>query len=142
MGGLKNKKRRKDIDAVDQEAIGGKQDEGRDRHIAALEEDRREAMRGGKLRIRKDYKDMPQALSKEEKAKHEKTISDFQAGVSESKGRYSKFKEQEKMFEKKAKTETQGELAKLTKLILEKDKQLLAKDKESEIFKKRAIRKV
>ena len=53
-----------------------------------------------------------------------------------------KFKEQEKMFEKKAKIETQGELAKLTKLILEKDKQLLAKDKESEIFKKRAQKRL
>ena len=46
------------------------------------------------------------------------------------------------MFEKKAKIETQGELAKLTKLILEKDKQLLAKDKESEIFKKRAQKRL
>ncbi len=46
------------------------------------------------------------------------------------------------MFEKKAKIETQGELAKLTKLMLEKDKQLLAKDKESEIFRKRAQKRL
>ena len=45
--------------------------------------------------------------------------------------------EQEKMLEKKLKNKTEGEVVKLSKMLLEKDKALLAKDKETEIFKRR-----
>ena len=53
-----------------------------------------------------------------------------------------KLKQQEEFFEKKAKSEVQLEIAKLAKQNLEKDKQLLAKDKEAEIFKKRQQKRI
>lgn len=53
-----------------------------------------------------------------------------------------KLKQQEEFFIKKAKSEVQLEIAKLAKQNLEKDKQLLAKDKESEIFKKRQQKRI
>ena len=53
-----------------------------------------------------------------------------------------KLKQQEEFFEKKAKSEVQLEIAKLAKQNLEKDKQLLAKDKETEIFKKRQQKRI
>ena len=53
-----------------------------------------------------------------------------------------KLKQQEEFFVKKAKSEVQLEIAKLAKQNLEKDKQLLAKDKEAEIFKKRQQKRI
>ena len=53
-----------------------------------------------------------------------------------------KLKQQEEFFEKKAKSEVQLEIAKLAKQNLEKDKQLIAKDKEAEIFKKRQQKRI
>ena len=53
-----------------------------------------------------------------------------------------KLKQQEEFFEKKAKSKVQLEIAKLAKQNLEKDKQLLAKDKEAEIFKKRQQKRI
>ena len=49
----------------------------------------------------------------------------------------NKLKEQEKLLEKKLKTESQSELVKLSKQLLEKDKQLLSQAKETEIFRRR-----
>jgi len=54
----------------------------------------------------------------------------------------NKLKEQEKLLEKKLKTESQSELVKLSKQLLEKDKQLLSQAKETEIFKKRAQKRL
>ncbi len=48
-----------------------------------------------------------------------------------------KLKEKEKFLERRLKTESQGELVKLSKQLLEKDKQILSQAKEQEIFKKR-----
>ena len=53
-----------------------------------------------------------------------------------------KLKQQEEFFGKKAQSEVQLEIAKLAKQNLEKDKQLLAKDKEAEIFKKRQQKRI
>ena len=48
-----------------------------------------------------------------------------------------KLLEQKKVLEKKLKNKNEGEVVKLSKMLLEKEKALLAKDKETEIFKRR-----
>lgn len=53
-----------------------------------------------------------------------------------------KLKEKEKFLEKRLKTESQGELVKLSKQLLEKDKQILSQAKEQEIFKKRQQKRI
>ena len=68
--------------------------------------------------------------------KYKKDIAYFESRMNK------KLKQQEEIAEKKAKNEVLAKINKLEKLSLEKDRLLLAKDKETEIFKKRQQKRI